>query len=254
MRWNTASFSNIGRRKLNDDAIGFRHVKAYKKSYWVLVAADGVGSAKGSGSLSKLVTQMGLFSIENFLRSRATKRDINSKDIKKMITCLNYDLQKINLERRLATTFVCAVLGKRTIAVTWVGDSRAYAIYCDGKMHVLTQDHATSDGSICRFVSGDGKITGKMDGCVFSADNLQLLSVVTDGVYNACTESELCSFFLYSASCLNLSSEKLCKDFAEFSGSNISDNATMSVLLNPRRISQIQKVAYLKQMETNEYS
>lgn len=247
--WNIASFSHVGHRTLNEDAVGVRRVKSNKRSYHVLVAADGVGSAKGSGALSALVTQEGLFSIENFMSSRTTKRDLNSEDVEAMIARISCDLQKIDLEQKLATTLVCAVLGKRTLAVVWAGDSRAYSLSKSGQLRMLTQDHTSTDGAICTFVRGDGQVNGELEGAVYSADDLQLLAVVTDGVYNSCSEGEFRAFLLYAASCLGFRSDELGREFTEFAGSNISDNATMGIILSPRHLLRIQKAAYRIQME-----
>ena len=195
-RWNTAHFSIIGKRDVNDDAVVVGRTRADKRGYSIIIAADGVGSVKGSGALSEVAAQVGLFSVESFLRLRNSKRELHAGDADSLISFLSNDLAKINLDARLASTFVGAILGRRSVLVVWAGDSRAYALLKNGSLLPLTKDHAQPDGAICSFVRGDGCVEGALEAAVFPAEEIQLLAVMTDGVYGACSASELHSFFL----------------------------------------------------------
>lgn len=220
-------------------------MKAFKRTYETICVADGVGSLKGSGELARAVTAVSSFAIEKYLTSRGTKRDISDFELDDLIASVGLAFSKMDLPPFLCSTVGCVVLGRRSASVFWAGDTRIYALYESGELVSLSHDHADDEGALTSFVRGDGCVKGSIGRGIFCSDRMQVLAVVSDGVYNCCTIDELRSFLIYLGSSAALDDSDLCADFVAFAGSNLGDNATMGLVVNPRHKPRIQKAAYL---------
>ncbi|APH70040.1 protein phosphatase 2C domain-containing protein [Aquibium oceanicum] len=246
LRWVTASFSHTGTRECNDDAVCVRRITATKRRYGLLIVADGVGSIAGSGQLARRICDIVPTFVEKYLLSRYTKRDIAPGEIADLAHAIKMGLNNTDNLEMLCSTFACAIVGRRTVAIYWAGDSRIYALYEDGRVLQASEDDVDINGALTRYVKGDVGVVGNLNGRIITADHLQLIAVATDGVYQSCTKQELTSFLLYLASNPDILKKHLASDFEAFAGGNISDNATMAVLASPKHTLRVKRAAHAR--------
>lgn len=99
----------------------------------VAAVADGCGSGAGSGRIAKAAVQLAVqvaacYGREHLDRAIDTTREI-------------IDARFPRRGRNDNTTLVLAYYDAASLHVAWIGDSRAYALTADGRLHQLTKDH-----------------------------------------------------------------------------------------------------------------
>jgi hypothetical protein len=246
-RWITLSCSCLGKRELNQDFVSTGTFFLRGRRVEVIVLCDGVGGISGSDLCAKRVGEAAIRIVENYLRSRRSRRTLASIDAK----ALKLRLEKLSIDPAplgSATTIAVGVLertqrsGKSGIIALWAGDTRIHLIEKDGCNYPLTIDHHDEEGRLTSYIRNDGTLFGRLDVNFFSSAAPFILYGTTDGVHESCRLGELVSFFLYCAYHKTRSSQVFSENLARFLSKNMSDNFSAAVVYQLMRRERVKKL------------
>lgn len=231
--------SGRGRRQLNQDHVAADSIRgSIGTRFSVLVACDGVGSVPNSAHCAKrLGARIMRHALRHLSESTGLSPDV-VQELREVISRSTVDVRDYD------GASTCAVLvhessptARDRVAAFWAGDSRACMIDSKGRLHVLTTDHVDSDGRLERYLTAGGVIGGEIDCALYAKVGTPIvMATVTDGVYRACSPTELRHFFLYIADRQVSASRKLFADLRRYLHSNISDNYSMAVMIRASRL------------------
>jgi len=127
--------SNIGSRKINEDAI----CSTINNGAYGFVVCDGLGGQGMGDTASKLVADC----FSDCFKSS----EIHEKFLPTAFECaqsvLLKEKKKLNVKNQMCTTAVALVISENIAYVGYIGDSRLY-FFVDGKIMFKTRDHSLS--------------------------------------------------------------------------------------------------------------
>lgn len=204
-----ATITNVGGRKINEDAIGV----SKKDDRYCFMLCDGLGSHGKGEVASNLVKDVFLFNFTN-----SDDKPVNF--IKKtFLTAQNELLQKQKEEKshqKMKTTAVCLYTDIKKAYLGYVGDSRFYA-FANNKVKLQSKDHSVpymlylskeiSESEIRNHP--DRNMLLKVMGTPWEGKSYEILKpmplkkyqaflLCTDGFWELVTEEEMCSLLTIS--------------------------------------------------------
>lgn len=228
------------RRSNNEDAC------FVMKKNNVFIVADGVG---GNNS-GEIASRTAVNEIANYIETYSLDELESAKQIQAYFEdCIknaNFKVlelsQRIEENKGMATTVVCAYVLKDTIYIVNVGDSRAY-VFRDGELTQITEDHTyvntllkaglisedeaethENRNMITRAVGADYTIESDFFSVPIEVEDLVL--ICTDGLYGEVEDKELIEVLKEEKSMTDI-----CNELVQLANDNGgSDNITMVVL------------------------
>lgn len=239
---------NLGRqREVNEDAL-FAHssildVNELSLPFGIFIIADGMGGHKNGEIASEFaVRAMGTYLIEQFNKSLfGPEPEAPEESIQEILsTGIEHANGLINQHAPDGgTTMTVAVVIGSQVSIAHVGDSRAYAVYLDGRIQTLTRDHSLAkrleelgqitaeeaanhpQKSMLYNALGQGDIP-RPDIFTATFPHPGYLFLCSDGLWGVVPDDELFSI-ITSASSLQLASQNLIEAANESGGpDNIS--------------------------------
>ena len=227
-----------GRRRSNNE-------DAMKKDK-VFIVADGVG---GNNS-GEIASRLAVNEIANYVETHPLSEVRSAEQVQDYFEdCLknaNFKVlelsQRIEANKGMATTVVCAYVQSDTIYIINVGDSRAY-VFRDGVLLQITEDHTyvntllkaglisedeamnhENKNMITRAVGADYTVDADFFSLPIRKDDIIL--ICTDGLYGEVGEEQLIAALKEEKSMTDI-----CNELVEMANENGgSDNITMVVL------------------------
>ena len=204
-----------GEREYQEDSFGFSDTsdEFVKQNGLLAVLADGMGGLSNGKAVSERVVSdmLGWFNAEQMVCA-------SGEELKNEISLINRDVCSIFCADGAVTsgsTVVAALIKNSELHWVCVGDSRIY-LRRGGKIHQINEDHdflnqllgeAIEDGAADVSAAFEDVQKDSLVGCIGKSDldsfdyskrGFRLLKgdrvmLCSDGVYNALTESEMCS-------------------------------------------------------------
>ncbi len=236
---NCAYSTNIGaKRKLNQDSCLAAVINNAGQDYYVFAAADGLGGHRSGEVASRMAVDYirdNLSSVDNYFDPVEMDHFVNE---------INAGIVKSSIHdpelSGMATTLTLCILGRNHLAITQVGDSRAYRITPNG-ISRLTKDH-----SLVQMLIDEGKLTEEsakhhpqknvitralgtdsmiaIDLYDYEVRPDDIFLVCTDGLYNMVPENEIWQITLRNTP---ENAVKMLIDLANKNGGN--DNITVLI-------------------------
>ena len=230
-----------GRRRSNNEDACF-----VMKKDKVFIVADGVG---GNNS-GEIASRLAVNEIANYVETHPLREIQSVEQVQDYFEdCLknaNFKVlelsQRIEANKGMATTVVCAYVQGNTIYIINVGDSRAY-VFRDDVLQQITEDHTyvntllkaglisedeamnhENKNMITRAVGADYTVDADFFSLPIRADDIVL--ICTDGLYGEVGEEQLITVLKEEKSMTDICNELL--EMANEYG--VSDNITMVVL------------------------
>ncbi len=230
-----------GRRRSNNEDACF-----VMKKDKVFIVADGVG---GNNS-GEIASRLAVNEIANYVETHPLREIQSVEQVQDYFEdCLknaNFKVlelsQRIEANKGMATTVVCAYVQGNTIYIINVGDSRAY-VFRDDVLQQITEDHTyvntllkaglisedeamnhENKNMITRAVGADYTVDADFFSLPIRADDIVL--ICTDGLYGEVGEEQLIAVLKEEKSMTDI-----CNELVEMANENGgSDNITMVVL------------------------
>lgn len=230
-----------GRRRSNNEDACF-----VMKKDKVFIVADGVG---GNNS-GEIASRLAVNEIANYVETHPLREIQSVEQVQDYFEdCLknaNFKVlelsQRIEANKGMATTVVCAYVQGNTIYIINVGDSRAY-VFRDDVLQQITEDHTyvntllkaglisedeamnhENKNMITRAVGADYTVDADFFSLPIRADDIVL--ICTDGLYGEVGEEQLIAVLKKEKSMTDI-----CNELVEMANENGgSDNITMVVL------------------------
>ena len=230
-----------GRRRSNNEDACF-----VMKKDKVFIVADGVG---GNNS-GEIASRLAVNEIANYVETHPLREIQSVEQVQDYFEdCLknaNFKVlelsQRIEANKGMATTVVCAYVQGNTIYIINVGDSRAY-VFRDDVLQQITEDHTyvntllkaglisedeamnhENKNMITRAVGADYTVVADFFSLPIRADDIVL--ICTDGLYGEVGEEQLITVLKEEKSMTDI-----CNELVEMANENGgSDNITMVVL------------------------
>ncbi len=230
-----------GRRRSNNEDACF-----VMKKDKVFIVADGVG---GNNS-GEIASRLAVNEIANYVETHPLSEVRSVEQVQDYFEdCLknaNFKVlelsQRIEANKGMATTVVCAYVQSDTIYIINVGDSRAY-VFRDGVLLQITEDHTyvntllkaglisedeamnhENKNMITRAVGADYTVDADFFSLPIRKDDIIL--ICTDGLYGEVGEEQLIAALKEEKSMTDI-----CNELVEMANENGgSDNITMVVL------------------------
>lgn len=128
----------------------------------VAAVADGCGSGSGSGRIARDAVRLAVRIAATYGGANLDRAIDAAREI--------IDERRPRRGRNDNSTLVLAYCDAASLRVAWVGDSRAYALTADGRLHALTRDHNLAPyapNQLTRALLGslNHRHGGGLDGC-----------------------------------------------------------------------------------------
>ena len=226
-RWILRIVTDRGPRQRNDDACLGAEIPGRRGTTRLAIVADGIASSADGGAAARAAVAAARGVAEGWLR-HIRRREFRRSDADDLARHLRR-LPGVDVGIGAGTTFVLTLLRGRTLLVLWAGDSRAGLLDESSRFHYLTDDHHDEEGAIRRWYDGTGRLHGRLAlKCVTLRHPPLAITLSSDGVHEACTETEMRSFLLYSIGA-RTEGPVLDREFGEFLRPNLKDNYTLAI-------------------------
>jgi serine/threonine protein phosphatase PrpC len=229
LKYKLGIHSDIGKRQINEDAVGAVLPKdsLLQDRGLILAIADGV-STGGGGRVAAQTSVRSL--VEDYMSTPATW-DI-SVALEKIIHSHNSWLYKQNQqseETQMLTTLTTMVIHSNQFILAHIGDSRAY-VFRQNTLHRLTQDHTHRHPDMRNVLTRAMGLDKNLHVDFIHHDTFvgDLFILMTDGIHGALSEKEI-KMILKEGKDPQEIAEKLCANAGLSTKSN-GDNASVIIL------------------------
>lgn len=246
-----AEWTAKGKRQNNEDSTVAAQLSINGQDLTLLGVFDGVGG-HADGEVASRIAADTYLSLAPEIVARLTSEDTKTvKEVtialaehwrSKAAKSLHQAVQHDNKHPSMATTAVAAAMLGESLAVWWLGDSRAY-LFRDGKLRQLTTDHSTvaelnlseedalehpHRNQITRFLRATANDAPEV--LVEEWRDGDVVMLVSDGVSGSLTSWELETFLAYML-VSDITAQELAAKLLTHIEGNQSDNASIALAI-----------------------